>query len=166
MSSTLDRIVDLIDVGLQTPMPDPSFGEVSPRVEAGCVRCQRDVDDDADLCPDCRAFLLGDTDADPALPPVRTIGGLIEAAADFEEVMQRVRSVFAETSTRIADLWFTLSDEVHFDFVTDPPDRLPDLLHGITIERPPVDLAQRRHGHAALCPRHGPTRGGTCLRCR
>lgn len=24
---------------------------------------------------------------------------------------------------------------------------------------------QRRHGHASVCPRHGPTRGGLCRRC-
>lgn len=26
-------------------------------------------------------------------------------------------------------------------------------------------VEQRRHGVAAVCPRHGPTRGGTCMRC-
>jgi hypothetical protein len=29
----------------------------------------------------------------------------------------------------------------------------------------PAALARRRHGRAALCPKHGPTHGGTCLRC-
>lgn len=29
----------------------------------------------------------------------------------------------------------------------------------------PQALARRRHGPAAVCPRHGETRGGTCLRC-
>lgn len=28
------------------------------------------------------------------------------------------------------------------------------------------DLARRRHGHAAVCPRHGPTKGGLCRRCQ
>lgn len=27
-------------------------------------------------------------------------------------------------------------------------------------------VQQLRHGSAAICPRHGPTRGGTCLKCR
>jgi hypothetical protein len=26
-------------------------------------------------------------------------------------------------------------------------------------------LEQRRHGHASMCPRHGPTTGGLCRRC-
>jgi hypothetical protein len=29
----------------------------------------------------------------------------------------------------------------------------------------PPSYARRRHGTAATCPRHGPTRGGTCMKC-
>jgi len=60
MSKSVDRILDLIDAGLQTPMPDPTFGEVSPRVKAGCVRCGEKTTEGSDFCDPCRAFLLGD----------------------------------------------------------------------------------------------------------
>lgn len=67
--STADRILDMIDAGLQTPVPDPTYGEVSPKRHDRCARCERqDPAGDGDLCGDCRAFLLGDSDTDPATP--------------------------------------------------------------------------------------------------
>jgi hypothetical protein len=39
MSETTDRILAVIDAGLQTPEPDPTFGEISPENDDGCTRC-------------------------------------------------------------------------------------------------------------------------------
>jgi hypothetical protein len=61
------RILDLIDTGLQTPQPDPSFGEVSPTEEHTCLRCPRSPEPESDFCAPCRAFLLGDLVDDPAM---------------------------------------------------------------------------------------------------
>lgn len=40
MTDSVDRILDVIDAGLQTPVPDPTFGEVSPKNHGRCARCQ------------------------------------------------------------------------------------------------------------------------------
>lgn len=69
---TVDRILDIIDGGLQTPKPDPTFGEVSPRNVEECARCsKRQLAEDSDFCDACRAYLLGDSETAP--PTVTTI---------------------------------------------------------------------------------------------
>lgn len=70
-----------------------------------------------------------------------------DAARSFEEAVERVNRVFTSTGTELADL----AD-------------LADLL-GISTEPTEASLEQRRHGRAALCPRHGQTKGGTCMKC-
>jgi hypothetical protein len=69
VTERLDRILDVIDTGLQTPVPDPTHGERSPRNRPGCVRCDGHVAEGTDLCGGCRAFLLDDSDTDPAELP-------------------------------------------------------------------------------------------------
>jgi hypothetical protein len=62
--SSVDRILEAIDVGLQresgadyaASVGDPSM----------CARCQRHEPSDGEMCSGCRAFLLGDSDEDPA----------------------------------------------------------------------------------------------------
>ncbi len=61
--SALDRALAAIDAGLQRST-EP-YIPVSPN----CVRCHRRPAPDSDWCPDCRAYLLGDTDDDPLGPP-------------------------------------------------------------------------------------------------
>lgn len=66
----IDEILSVIDTGLQST-GEASYGETpydgAPIGDPTCVRCARDLDPDAgELCPSCRAFLLGDTDHDPA----------------------------------------------------------------------------------------------------
>lgn len=64
-SRRVDEILDLIDVGLQTPVPTDTY---IPRNvgEAKCWRCViGEVAEGSDLCAGCREFLLGDTEADP-----------------------------------------------------------------------------------------------------
>lgn len=68
MSESVDRILDLIDAGLQTPVPDPEFGEVSPRNSSLCARCQwTPPADDSEFCPACRAWLLDDAPVERCL---------------------------------------------------------------------------------------------------
>lgn len=71
-SSKVDRILETIDAGLQTPVPDPTFGEVSPVNNGRCARCQQHEAADGDLCPGCRAYLLGDSDDDPVVSTNRS----------------------------------------------------------------------------------------------
>lgn len=63
MTSTTDRILDIIDAGLQSSTEGGEAVDLWPDY---CARCQdADRPDDGDLCHDCRAFLLGDSDDDP-----------------------------------------------------------------------------------------------------
>ena len=63
MSGTVDRILDVLDVGLQT---STETGYGTDHDAERCARCQRhDPAEGGDLCPGCRAFLLGDSDDDP-----------------------------------------------------------------------------------------------------
>lgn len=63
MSERIDDILDLIDGGLQTS-PEHGYGRDHTDL---CARCQHhDPAEGGDLCEGCRAFLLGDTDDDPA----------------------------------------------------------------------------------------------------
>lgn len=73
---TPDEIIEFIDAGLQTPLPDPTYGEVSPRSVDTCVRCTRKRSGDSDFCEPCRAFLLGDASDPLARPPLPLAGGL------------------------------------------------------------------------------------------
>lgn len=72
MSRSTDRILAAIDAGLQSSLDD-AYGENDIRAynyvpvpaTATCVRCDT-VLEDGDLCEPCRAFMLGETDVDPA----------------------------------------------------------------------------------------------------
>lgn len=59
--SRTDRILEIIDTGLQTAMPDPSFGEISPTVTEECWRCEAgDAASESGLCEPCRVELLAE----------------------------------------------------------------------------------------------------------
>jgi hypothetical protein len=58
--STTDRILDLIDEGLAVEAP--TYGRAGR-----CDRCEAPADEE--VCPACRAFILGDTDVDPGGGP-------------------------------------------------------------------------------------------------
>ncbi len=61
---SVDRILDILDTGLQTPVPDPTFGECSPVNDARCWRCQRGAPVDGSavgVCEHCRRVLLDET---------------------------------------------------------------------------------------------------------
>lgn len=63
MSDRVDDILDLIDAGLQSTTEAAYGTDFRP---GQCARCQRNEPaEGGDLCPGCRAFLLGDSDDDP-----------------------------------------------------------------------------------------------------
>lgn len=63
--SATDRILDLLDAGLQS---SAETGYGTDRDTTACARCLRNSPaEGGDLCPGCRAFLLGDAAEDPAL---------------------------------------------------------------------------------------------------
>lgn len=88
MSETTDRILDILDAGLQNRIPDTNstFGYGTDTHPELCARCQKHAphDTDSDLCTGCRNFLLGDTDTDPAARPRP---GSAEAVREYYEVV-------------------------------------------------------------------------------
>lgn len=64
MSRTVDRILALLDNTLESSAH--VYGSSATSDVAGCVRgCGATPADGHDFCDGCRAFVLGDTDADP-----------------------------------------------------------------------------------------------------
>lgn len=69
--------------------------EKAPGDLRGCVRCGADPDDRSEFCGPCRAFMLGDTDHDPA----RAIG--LERT-DEHPLVARLRSLTGTLEDRLA----------------------------------------------------------------
>jgi hypothetical protein len=68
MSDATDRILDIIDGGLQSSIEHGFRVDNSPNA---CIRCLKtEPAEGGDLCRGCRAFLLGDSRVDPK-PRVR-----------------------------------------------------------------------------------------------
>lgn len=158
MSRAADRAIAAIDAGLQTPQPDPTYGEVSPRNTNTCARCTRPPAPDSDWCEGCRAYLLGDG-PDPTKAgrpythivinpdaPAFEIRGVRFVAADSAVVLGE----FSAALTRIAETigeraTFVLENEIRrFDWsphVTVTDSRLPAIhapwLPAQTWTRPP-----------------------------
>lgn len=154
--NSVDRILDIIDTGLQTPAPDPSFGEVSPPNVEGCARCGAPpADEGGDFCAGCRAFLLGDTDTDPATgvpegwsitPPAFTppgagcrcavctgefarqiLDGLRGEAAAYVVADEQYQSAAAEAGAAAMADWLARADNELAATVGRPaPDRVPE----------------------------------------
>lgn len=61
--SRVDAILDLLDVGIQTSA-ERGYPE-HHLIDGRCARCCMNAAQDGDMCSDCRAFLLGDSDTDP-----------------------------------------------------------------------------------------------------
>lgn len=89
--SQLDRVLDLLDTGLQSTT-EPSFG--SDHDPEDCARCQRrPTIDTGDLCASCRAFLVGASDDDP-------VNGGVAPASDIvdPDAANRRAEAVAETT--------------------------------------------------------------------
>lgn len=87
MSDRLDRVLRVIDSGLQ------SSGETGHTFDAGgCARCQQvmPATDDGDLCPRCKAFLLGD--GPEPMPERPTIASCGTAPGSFVPPMWLIRA--------------------------------------------------------------------------
>jgi hypothetical protein len=103
----VDRILDVIDVGLQQDAGTDwaaSLGESDL-----CVRCQRHEPSEGDLCGGCRAFLLEDSDEDPAFVRWNQPWGYVETDIVFDEVTWHSESYewlwdpFMEAATAAAE---------------------------------------------------------------
>lgn len=68
MSERTDKILELLDGALQTPLSNGIRVDHHP---GRCARCQKNPprDDKSSFCGGCRAFLLDDTDEDPKDKP-------------------------------------------------------------------------------------------------
>lgn len=154
VSERLDQVLDVLDVGLQGSSESGYGTDHSP---GRCARC-RSVDvTEGDLCAGCRSFLLGDTDDDPrcvrllhagvytvsvAFDPQPFIEAVTRFGADALTAFDRMSEALAASGTSIEELQ----------------------RQAAAIDTEP-DMHRIRHGSAAYCPRHGATKGGTCLKC-
>lgn len=156
--TTVDRILDIIDAGLQTPVEDPTFGEVSPVVHDRCVRCQvRACVEESDFCVSCRAALLGDES--PTATP-EDIDVVIQACGQLAQDLAAVMASTVEATTaairRMAEA---------FESAGPIEPWLPVEVWELAAKADPVQRARARRARPEVCPRHGPTRGGLCRRC-
>jgi hypothetical protein len=112
---TADRILDVIDAGLQTPVPDPTFGEISPEDHGGCTRCDADVPESVDLCDGCRAFLLGDSEVDPVgygiMSTEVALANLANHLPVLRQAVVRISEQFIEGINNFAAVMADLPDE-------------------------------------------------------
>lgn len=109
MSDRLDRVLRAIDSGLQ------SSGETGHTFDAGgCARCQRvmPVTDGGDLCPGCKAFLLGDGPEPVSAVAVSmlTQEDVDAAAAVFTDVAHRVGQAILDFGEMLAQAMAPLLD--------------------------------------------------------
>jgi hypothetical protein len=175
-------IIDLIDVGLQTPAPDPTYGEVSPTNQETCARCHRPPADESDWCEGCRAFLLGDRE-DP-----REAG----RPGGWEQALRQIDHICGDPRCVNPDHLVTVTPRENLEWPADSlggqvarigremeamyqraladlaqhPERFTDEMRQDLADFEAVMPPHFHHVHAAICPRHGETRGGTCRRCR
>jgi hypothetical protein len=151
--SRVDRILEVLDAGLQTPMPDPTYGEVSPRNAPECWRCLlRPPASDAGLCESCRERLRNDEAI--VLPP--------DVAALLQSFAEALAPVVAQFEAAIRSFAEVIGPAIAADLGL-----LPELPHlNLPEMKSTLPLERLRHGTASVCPRHGPTRGGLCRRCR
>ncbi len=158
MADHVQGIVDVIDAGLQTPVPDPTFGEVSPVNRDCCWRCGAVTAEDssAGLCGQCRDYLRGEQEQDPVRSSVgqQAEFGILRFVVN-NEVLAQIQQVAEAAAVAFSDMAASCQ-------------RVCSALEeadSVLVESVAPSLDRLRHRHAAECPRHGPTRGGTCWRC-
>lgn len=136
----IDEILSVIDTGLQST-GEASYGETPyDGAQTGaptCIRCSRDLDPDAgEICSACRAYLLGDTETDPAgtgpheLDAVALQMALANAGT--------VGSSLEEFAARVEELARTLADALRP--ITEIVLALPEQTRALVLgEREPTD---------------------------
>lgn len=157
----IDEILSVIDTGLQST-GEASYGETpydgAQTGDPTCVRCSRDLEPDTgELCSACRAYLLGDTDDDPAgtgpheldtyalhlaLQRVAPMGSDL---ATFAAAVEELGRALADALRPIADVVLALPEQTRAlilgerEPTDDEIDRLVEALDAerITLETPP-----------------------------
>lgn len=111
--SSADRILDLLDNTLEST-PETSYGHPTPP-DGVCPRCvRRRAAEGSTWCAGCRAWMLGDTDVDPATPaPVRTF--LLPVSAAF---MEDAADLTARRAAVAADLGRDLREQIELAMET------------------------------------------------
>lgn len=125
MSENVDRILDLIDAGLQS---SPEAGYGTDHQPDACARCQEHPPvEDGDLCDGCRTFLLGDSDSDP-----REERGHERRLLENAPTMARW---FAERTIRAAEEARLRSRDVSFSSIEEQARRLQQVVDEATARR-------------------------------
>lgn len=117
MTSSVDRVLDAIDVGLQKAVPDPTFGEVSPPNLEECWRCCAAPPADGStsgVCDDCRLELLAEepcewVDDEPDRASV--LAPVVVSAERFSEDLRAFGATMAEWMESFALVFDTLPSE-------------------------------------------------------
>lgn len=73
----------------------------------------------------------------------------------FRQAMNDIAAVFTATADAVVEL-FNTTGTAFADLAA-----LVEQHQPAEVER----VQRKRHGFAATCPRHGPTKGGTCMKC-
>lgn len=123
MSKRLDEALAALGVGLQTPRPDDTYGEISPRVSDRCARCDRaDTACESEFCAPCRSFLLGDG-RDPMLPAPLSIelrGSADGFSAAIYNAWRRMASAWLDSMTPVMDWWSEHGPMIHDAAMANP----------------------------------------------
>lgn len=97
-----------------------------------------------------------------ALPMFTLSRGGIQFATVVEPLTDALKPV-AEAFVKLGQSITVTLENIDVAAIALALDVPADMLTG----KPDEDkLARRRHGHAAVCPRHGPTKGGLCRKCQ
>lgn len=157
MTDRVDRILELIDGALADTGVDAMRWRPAPPEELAPLEVV--LDQEALV-----AILDGDYPHGPltvhpllGYPAVTPPPGVQIDWAPIIEALRPAVDVCAQLLEQLADVFNRCRADI---------ERLLELVHVIDTPVTEVDVQRLRHGHAAVCPRHGPTKGGLCRRCR
>lgn len=157
----IDGIGDVVVRGprLSQDAHSMSFKDMTAEAEAELAAWRGILHPDAPAQPDPpdappSAMEPADSPQESATFDVYGPGGLVvwfrataPAVVAFDNALARVSAAFAAAGAGTLEA-------------------ILEAAEAMTAEPAEPDLARRRHGHAAVCPKHGPTVGGLCRRCR
>jgi len=165
VAESVDRILAVIDAGLQSTS-ELMVDEGDDR--SACVRCQRaDRAEGSDWCGPCRAFLLGDTDDDPAVHAQQHVVVYVSVTEEqafavvFDALVRQMR-LNDEQVQAVRDLAVAVGrslTEMAEAFAAALKPSLADAIRQLAeFDAPPTPVRY-------VCPRHGPQARTFCRRC-